>query len=409
MALRRAGPAPGRALPLGWEDGPEPATSAPRAGEAEPAAARPGLSRRRLLALGAAVLLVLALALAVPRLLTDPAGPEQAVSEFLQAVIDGDLESVREQVEDAPDASGAALTPEILAGAEDTLRSFMIEDVEIAAGTATVTAALETGATAETSTFTLTATPGGAFSPPDWQLDPVPLPEISIVLPLGVQDVQINGTLLPQEELEIGGFMHVPQVALQVLPGTYELSVGGEGRWVDAAEISLTAPPTFGTWRKPVPDMVPALNEAGRQEVRDQLEGMLADCVESTSPAPEGCPLAAPGTEPAEGGGAPEGTWTLTDPLELDIDHLGGLPWTVHGTGRAQFLPEDADEDAEPVEAEVELDALVFLDVDDALQVQRIDDHLSYTYCIDVETGEVTGMTVIDGAEEAEDSDGCEW
>src|SRR5699024_5265974 len=220
MALRRAGPAPGRALPLGWEDGPEPATSAPRAGEAEPAAARPGLSRRRLLALGAAVLLVLALALAVPRLLTDPAGPEQAVSEFLQAVIDGDLESVREQVEDAPDASGAALTPEILAGAEDTLRSFMIEDVEIAAGTATVTAALETGATAETSTFTLTATPGGAFSPPDWQLDPVPLPEISIVLPLGVQDVQINGTLLPQEELEIGGFMHVPQVALQVLPGT---------------------------------------------------------------------------------------------------------------------------------------------------------------------------------------------
>ena len=75
----------------------------------------------------------------------------------------------------------------------------------------------------------------------------------------------------------------------------------------------------------------------------------------------------------------------------------------------AFLLPEDADEDAEPVEAEVELDSLVFLDVDDALQVQRIDDHLSYTYCIDAETGEVTGMTVIDGAEEAEDSDGCEW
>src|SRR5699024_12530676 len=149
--------------------------------------------------------------------------------------LDGDLESVREHVEDSPDASGAALTPEILAGAEDPLRSFMIEDVEIAAGTASVTAALGTGATAETSTFTLTATPGGAFSPPDWQLDPVPLPEISIVLPLGVQDVQINGTPLPQEELEIGGFMHVPQVALHVLPGAYERSVVVEGRWADAA------------------------------------------------------------------------------------------------------------------------------------------------------------------------------
>src|SRR5699024_12275953 len=67
MALRRAGPAPGRALPLGWEDGPEPATSAPRAREAEPAAPRRGPSRRRLLALGAAALLALALALAVAR------------------------------------------------------------------------------------------------------------------------------------------------------------------------------------------------------------------------------------------------------------------------------------------------------------------------------------------------------
>src|SRR5699024_1866320 len=102
-------------------------------------------------------------------------------------------------------------------------------------------------------------------------------------------------------------------------------------------------------------------------------------------------------------------TWTLTDPLELEIDHLGVLPRTVHVTERAQFLPEDADEDAEPVEAEAELDALVFLYVDASRQVPRIGEHLTYTTCIDVANRPATGMTVIDGAEEAEDSDGCEW
>src|SRR5699024_1611394 len=51
----------------------------------------------------AALLLVGVLALGLPRLLPSGQGPEQVAEDFLQALVDGDIDQIREHVRDKPD------------------------------------------------------------------------------------------------------------------------------------------------------------------------------------------------------------------------------------------------------------------------------------------------------------------
>lgn len=178
---RRQGRGSGQALELGWGENTDP-SAAPTVSRTSPPAAGPRrasawgrLSRRTrgLLAGASVLLLVAALVLGLPRLLTTTGGPEAVATDFLQAIVDGGIEEVREHVEHAPDASSAALTAEIFGAATGRLDSFTIDDVDVGAGTATVTATLASGSEHSTTRLALTSHAESAFAPVGWELAPV--------------------------------------------------------------------------------------------------------------------------------------------------------------------------------------------------------------------------------------------
>ncbi|HEX7353196.1 hypothetical protein [Brachybacterium sp.] len=388
---------PSRAA-LGAAGGDDPETApSPRPGRdsSRRGPSRRGLSRRarRLLAVGSVLALVAAGLVGLPRLLGATDGPEQAAHEFLQAVIEGDLETVHAQSEEAPDASALALTAEILDGAEDRLESFEILGVEREAGTATVTAELRTGTTQREAVFTVTATDTGPFTPPDWELEPVPLPEVLIDVPLGAQEIAINGVNLPLSALNPSAQPYAPRAALQLLPGTYEITLANIPPWLEAPQLSLEVPPTFAVWRKPVRDLRFELDAAARKEVQSQVDAALEDCAASTSAAPAGCPFAAPGTAEQNGASPGRGTWTLTDPPRVGTASMDAFLWMVLGEGSARFHPDGSAPDADGIVVPFSLDAIAVLDGEGALEVHlRSPSSVSYGYCVDAETGVFSGV-----------------
>lgn len=467
--------AAGRALPLGWGDGaatvdpsgpgsagrtvptdsrgptdptdlPHPADSPrPLDPTAKPGphhrSSPPRLSSRsrRLLAIGGVLALVAALFVGLPRLLSSTAGPERATGEFLHAVIDGDVETVLAHVEDAPDASAAALTAQVLAEAHDQLESFEIQHVEVTSDTARVTVALNTGTARSEATFTLTATDAGPFSPLAWELAPVALPEFVIDVPFGAQEVGINGVSFPVAELGLTGVPYESRITVQLLPGTYEISLPESRRWLEAEPIALEAPPAFRTWRKPVHGLQHTLAEDGLQEVQHQIDAALEECATDTSSAPEGCPFAVPdpskpaapepaasepdGPEGPSTNTASQGTWTLTDPPRVEVHPGDSFLWMVHGEGTAEFTPDDLSAEdpatdrgvqdeagaAAAITVPFEVDGTVTIDGDGELAVAlRSTASFSYAYCVDEETGHFDGVVVIDDAEVTSSSwDAC--
>ena len=394
-------------LRLGWDDV-EQSENAPRTGRAVAGSApqpRPRLSprARRSLAITAAALLVVAMTVGLPRLLTTSGAPERAVTDFLQAVVEGDIDQVRAAVEDAPDASPAALTPEIMHAATGGLESFEIAGVEVLGDTATVTALLHDGTSAERVAFRVSARSDSAFAPVAWELDPVALPEFVIDVPFGVEELTLNGVALPLEELLPASPGRSPELALQLLPGGYELRVLPSSRWTQTATLSLEAPVTFGAWRKPVRDLQIEFSEEGEQEVRDQIDADLADCLRSTSPTPQGCPFEAQGV-------SAEGEWALLKEPEFEIVHSSpdGLLWHVWGGAAAHFAPQGG----RGLDVPFDIGGIAYIDPSGELRY-RLDgtgdaSSFSYTLCMDAETGAATGILMLSDEDEIEEwSDSC--
>lgn len=443
MGERGRDRAAGRALSLGWDDdaaagasgrGPsgssDPAGStAPRGGSAPHGGPAPhggsafrvrSPRTRRLLAVGCVLALVAALFVGLPRLLSSTAGPERVTGEFLQAVIDGDLETVLAHAEDDPDASAAALTAQVLAEANEQLESFEIQHVEVAAGAARVTAVLHTGTARSEATFTLTATDAGPFSPLAWELAPVALPEFLITVPFGAQEIAINGVSIPVAELGLTDDPFSPRVAVQLLPGEYEISLPESRRWLEASTLALEAPPTFGNWRKPVHGLQYDLDEDGLREVQRKVSAALEECTVDTSPAPEGCPFSVPDTPAGDPEAtAAQGTWALTDQPRVDVLPSDTFLWMVYGAGTAEFTPHDPAADgtardeggaAAPIQVPIELEGTATIDGEGELDVAlRSSTSFSYSYCVDAETGAFDGVFIREDVEDAPESwDACD-
>lgn len=425
----------GHALELGWGESTDP-SAAPTAARTPPPAAGPRsadgtggdpqqdagkgggprrasawnrLSRRtrRLLAGASVLLLVAALVLGLPRLLTTTGGPEAVATDFLQAIVDGDVEEVREHVEHTPDASGAALTAEILGGAADRLDSFTIDDVELGPETATVTATLSNGSTHTTTRLALSARADSAFAPVAWELAPVHLPEFLIDIPLGAQEIRINGVALPTTDLMLDANLYSPQIALQLLPGTYEVTLADLGPWQDAPQVTLEAPPVLGTWRKPIAELQPTLSEAGRHEVQEQVDALPQECSGTASALPVDCPFALPeGWEP-DGAGVDAsladlpGTWALDGKMDTNAEGFDRFLWSVWATGSAEFTPDgDVGEhlDEEPqLRVPVEFSGVAYVHPTGEIRLNPDSPGgFGFAYCVDPETGEYLGLEIHD-------------
>lgn len=411
MASRGRERTPARSLSLGWDQSSGTADGGPSSAPRRPPTdgRAPGTSRRgrRVLMLGTALLLVLTLVVALPRLVIVSDGPEEVVADVLQSVVDGDLEALQDHLEVTESASGAALSAEVLAGASDGLEDFEIRDVERESGTATVTADLFGGGRSGEGTFTLHAVADGPFSPLHWELEPVRLPELRFDLPVGVQEIEISGVPFPASTVHPPSVPTGSAAAVRLLPGTYEVTVPVESRWLRSPQLRISLPLTLGTPSDLVATVDLELTEDGVGEVEDQFADRIQECAASSSPAPEGCPFSVPGAAQKGDLAGRTGTWTVTDEVQTTLAPGGEYTWMVLGSGAARFTPDGA-EPAEAIPVPIRATAFAYIDpVGDLRLTSSSEGSTTFTYCRDPETGEIDGVTVVEDTDDGERRVSC--
>src|SRR5699024_10269925 len=132
-------------------------------------------------------------------------------------------------------------------------------------------------------------------------------------VPFGTEQILINGVLVTLAEEDVAEMTyHLPTLALQLLPGTYEITLPDGGPLLEAVSSEITVPLYLGHSRSTATPVHYELSEKGRAEAAAQLEDLLADCARDTTARPEDCPFAAPSADDSWPRQPVRGTWTLT-------------------------------------------------------------------------------------------------
>ncbi|MGP9538143.1 hypothetical protein ACT3SP_09025 [Brachybacterium sp. AOP43-C2-M15] len=363
----------GRTIALGWSESPDtdppPTASAPSAGRALSAGGAPSgeggprAERRRSLVLGGAIVLVLALVLVLPPVLLGGAGAERAVEQYLDAVVAGDAETVREHAVPVDEALDIALTDGVLQGARDRVSGYTIDEMRVDGDSAVADVTLTGGDRELESTLSLERRRDGLLRRPVWELQPVNLPVVRLNVPAGSAQLEVNGQMLeiparsrPQEQFAFG------EITLQVLPGTYEVRAPQSGDLFAPRTAEVSAPPVLGLWNSALVPVSSALTDAGVQEAIAQLRSSLRDCARSRSPAPSDCPIIAP-PEVTE-----RGVWTITSTPEFElVEDMEGYS-IFRARVSAEFAVPGAEGDEEEVhEVEADVPAVAVADRDGVL------------------------------------------
>ena len=377
---RGRGALPGEPPPQAADrDGPT-ADAARRGASEGDGPARDG--RRRLAGILGAVVLVLALVLVVPRVLATGDGPEAAAREFLDALVAGDADVLLTHLEHPADATDLALRDEILQAAENRVTSYVIEGSSIDGDGARVEALLEDGHEQRPLTLTLHAVAGSSFAPVRWQLDRIAVPEMEVSLPFGTEQIVINGVPVTLQEEDVATVtFHLPTLALQLLPGTYEITLPDGGPLQTAISSEITVPLYLGHSRSTPTPVHYELSDTGRAEATGQLQDLLAACARATTARPEGCPFAAPSADDSWPRQPVRGTWALRAVPEVTVSPWQFGLWSVSGSGGvAEFTPAGSESESEQVPFEVE--AFTQMLPDGTLRTDLVDPPGSFTVVI---------------------------
>ena len=269
--------------------------------------------RRPLLLVGA-VAAILALVLVLPPVLLGGVPAEEVAERYLEAVVAGDAETVREHLAPQEDVLDIALTDQVLAATRDPIERFSIDEVRIDGDRAEIIATLTLGDNALETTLHLARHREGMLRRQVWELRPVQLPVVSVEIPVGSDALRVNGTLLEipaaQQPREAFG---MSAIRLHVLPGTIELRAQEIGDHVIPREVGVDVPPVLGDWTGRSAGAGYELTDQGTQELSAQLVDSLEECAGSSSPRPPGCPLAAP---PEASG---PGSWELVGVPDIRV------------------------------------------------------------------------------------------
>ena len=268
--------------------------------------------------------------LVLPQVLVGERSPETEARSFLQAILDGDTDAVREHmVEPEGGVLDLALTDQVVLAAEERVDRFTIEETRVDGDTAQVTATLSLGRRTQETTLHLTRHREGVLRRPVWELEPVELPVMRVAVPVSAPAVMINGVEVPlSDEARAHQAFGLVEVHLVVLPGVYQLSAPEGGEAVTPTTVRSTIPPVLGPWLNSLIEIGYELTETGEEQLSTYLiDTALAECGRSTQPRPENCPLSAP--EEVTG----EGTWQIITPPQLNVAGGAAGYYDAYGFG----------------------------------------------------------------------------
>ncbi|ASK66001.1 hypothetical protein CFK39_09420 [Brachybacterium avium] len=318
----------GRTIRTGWTetDDPRTALTTPDA----PARHR-GPGARRI----AGALTVLALvAVAMPWLLLRGQDPEEVARAYLDALIAGDLSTVREHLVPIESAVDEALTEPLREATPGRIAGYTIEEVVVRGVVATVRVTLRNAREEHAAVLTLSAVPDGPLRALRWELEPVPLPLLTLGPRASTGVVLLNGQRIEIPAVHwTGRRTDRPSVALHVLPGRYTVELPATGPHLVPRTAEVYVPPVLGHWQTGLITVDYRPSRDGLSRARTVILEELAQCLLSGVARPPGCPLGAdlPADTP--------GSWLLLELPEISYGEMVGDSFDYRGEGLvAEFI-----------------------------------------------------------------------
>lgn len=353
---------PGRLIRTGWPvaGGIDAATSEETQGHPPRAEARLGhgdLRRHRGerswrgLRTAIAVLTVIGLlGIGLPWLLLRYDSPEEVAREYLDAVISGDMDTVRRHVSPVGGTLDTAITAAVHEATAGGIADYVIERVDLRGTSAEVTVTLRNRREEHGAVLRLHAVTAGPFSPVTWELEPILLPILSISPLTGTDAILLNGQLLeiPEVLFSERGANRIG-VVLHVLPGRYAIELPPAQPPLTSRTRVIYVPPVLGQWQTGMIDIDYRLSLPAEARVRSVIRHEITQCAESTSPQPVGCPFMVDLPERTVG------TWTVAQQPEIEYVSMLGDSFQFRGEQLiAEFtVSAPADHSAQPPETQV--------------------------------------------------------
>lgn len=239
--------------------------------------------------------------------------PEKRAEEYLDAIVDGDVEDALALAPvDEDEASTALLTDEVYADAEDRITGYEITDVEESGDTVTVTVDLEGPDEGNDVELTLVADGRRALFFDDWKVDEGGLArQVTVSVPESSTTIDANGVSVEAD----GG----DEAVFWALPGSYVFNPFGDNRWLEPSDepTAVPAAESFGLYAE---TGRPGPSEALRQEVESAISEWTTTCMAATELDPDDCPQEAYGS----GDRQRKVVWTLVTPPTVSWEGFDG-------------------------------------------------------------------------------------
>ena len=207
-------------------------------------------TRSRLRTTIATITVIGLLPIALPWLLLRLEGPDDVTREYLDAVISGDMETVRRHVRPVEGTLDIAISAAVHRATAGGIAGYVIDRVDLHGTSAEVTATLRNRREEHRTVLALHATSAGPFSPVTWELEPIQLPILTVSPLTGTDSLLLNGQQfeIPEVLFSERGANRIG-VVLHVLPGSYAIELPPPQPPLTSRPRVIYVPPVLGQWQ----------------------------------------------------------------------------------------------------------------------------------------------------------------
>ncbi|MCQ1948545.1 hypothetical protein NNX28_01215 [Arthrobacter sp. zg-Y859] len=217
-------------------------------------------------------------------------GPQVLAEEYLQAIVDGDVERAVGMGPEHNWQNFSLMTDEVYAKAENTITGFEVTDVVVTDGKADISVDIEQGDDTQAVTLDLRSDGTEALFFRKWKLN-IGLESAAVhyILRGDATAVAVNGVDIPGQDMELLR----SSTMFSFLPGDYTLDASTGSPYADypdeSVSVRLNRDGTAAA-QEPTVDLKPVLTDAGREEIQAGITAHLEECMKSTELMPKGCP-----------------------------------------------------------------------------------------------------------------------
>lgn len=296
-----------------------PAPLAPASASVAPSAPLEPGTKRLLIGIGSAVVLLVVTVIGVSIVNKMFFGPEGQVEDYFAALADGDAEKAVGLAQlDYSTRERVLLTDKIFGESGGTIADIDVGSVQRQGDYATASVTYTIDGADQSQDVTLRRSGSHLLFFDKWELVNPGLGTLYVSAP-GATGLKVNGRTVDVEGLDEG-------VELPVFPGEYDVTPVADSRYVTFESESAS----IGTDSESL-DFELAPSDKLLAEVATQADAYLADCIAQPEADPEGCPNETYGYQ------LEDVVWTLAESpsYELDTDYDGGWRLSTSNAGSA--------------------------------------------------------------------------